>query len=292
MMRQSGYKQDSITCVSLRTRRISMKRTERVGAIVRILTQHPNQTYSLNYFCQLFQAAKSTVSEDVSAAKQLLGTMELGKIETTAGAKGGIRFLPTVSKKDREEILGRFCESLSDSGRMLGGGFLYTSDLMFDPELMRGAAELFAEKFASCDADYVVTIETKGIGVAFMTAYMLHLPLVVVRRESRISEGSTVSINYFSGSSDRIQKMSVSKRSVEPGKKAIIIDDFMRAGGSIKGIIDILGEFDVKIVGTGVVIASIEPEKKKIQEYYPLMYLGKVDEEEKIIEIFRNDEKL
>ena len=73
-----------------------MKRTERVGAIVRILTQHPNHTYSLNYFCQHFQAAKSTVSEDVSAAKQLLLELELGRIETTAGAKGGIRFFPML----------------------------------------------------------------------------------------------------------------------------------------------------------------------------------------------------
>lgn len=92
---------------------------------------------------------------------------------------------------------------------------------------------------------------------------MLHLPLVVVRRESRISEGSTVSINYFSGSSDRIQKMSVSKRSVEPGKKAIIIDDFMRAGGSIKGIIDILGSLMSRSSGPG--IASIEPEKRRFK---------------------------
>lgn len=265
-----------------------MKRTERVGAIVRILTQHPNHTYSLNYFCQLFQAAKSTVSEDVSAARQLLGSMELGRIETTAGAKGGIRFLPMVSETDKEMILDHLSAKLSDGSRILGGGFLYTSDVMFDPDIIRGAAELFAGRFAGCGADYVVTIETKGIPVAFMTAYMLNLPLVVVRRESRISEGSTVSINYFSGSSDRIQKMSLSKRAVEPGKKAIIIDDFMRAGGSIKGIIDILNEFDVKIVGTGVVIASVEPEKKKIQEYYPLLYLGKVDDETRKIEIFRN----
>jgi purine operon repressor len=136
-------------------------------------------------------------------------------------------------------------------------------------------------------ADYVVTIETKGIPVAFMTARMLNLPLVVVRRESKISEGSTVSINYFSGSSDRIQKMSLAKRAVEPGKKAIIIDDFMRAGGSVKGIIDILDEFDVITVGTGVVIASLEPKKKKIDVYYPLLYLGRVDEENKKIEIFR-----
>lgn len=67
--------------------------------------------------------------------------------------------------------------------------------------------------------------------------------------------------------------MSLAKRAVEPGKKAIIID--------------ILGEFEVKIAGTGVVIASAKPQRKKIEEYYPLLILGKVDEEQKTIEIFR-----
>ncbi|MGI6727314.1 MAG: pur operon repressor [Anaerovoracaceae bacterium] len=267
-----------------------MKRTERVGIIIRILSQNPNHVYSLNYFCEMFQVAKSTVSEDIAVAKQLLSVMELGKIETTAGAKGGIGFSPMVSHKERDILLEKLCKKLSDGSRILGGGFLYTSDIMFDANIVRGVAEMFAEKFMNRGADYVVTIETKGIPVAFMTSYMLNLPLVVVRRESRISEGSTVSINYFSGSSDRIQKMSLSKRAVEPGKKAIIIDDFMRAGGSIRGIVDMLGEFDVEIVGTGVVIAAIEPKIKRIKDYYPLLYLGKVDEETKSIEIFRNNE--
>lgn len=265
-----------------------MKRTERVGAIVRILSQNPNHIFSLNYFCQKFGAAKSTVSEDITAAKQLLISMELGRIETTAGAKGGIKFIPLVSPKDGDALLNQLCEKLSDGSRILGGGFLYTSDLMFDSNIVRGVAEMFAQKFMNRGMNYVVTIETKGIPVAFMTAHMLNLPLVVVRRESKISEGSTVSINYFTGSSDRIQKMSLAKRAVEPGKKAIIIDDFMRAGGSIKGIIDVLGEFDVKVVGTGIIIAAVEPVKKKIDDFYPLLYLGKVDEESKSIEIFRN----
>lgn len=267
-----------------------MKRTERVGAIVKILSSHPNRVFSLSYFCKLLQAAKSTVSEDVSAAKKLLAKLELGSIETTAGAKGGIRFIPTVSSLRRENLLNELAERLSDGSRILGGGFLYTSDLMFDSHIINNVAEMFAEKFQDSGADYVVTIETKGIPVAYMTAHMLNLPLVVVRRESRISEGSTVSINYFSGSSDRIQKLSLAKRAVEPGKKAIIIDDFMRAGGSIKGIMDVLSEFDVKVVGTGVVIASLEPRKKVIDEYYPLLYLGKVDEQKKTIEVIRPSE--
>lgn len=265
-----------------------MKRTERVGAIIKILSDNPNKLYSLGYFCDLFQAAKSSVSEDIQAARQVLESIDMGLIETTAGAGGGVKLIPYISDHDSEQLLNQICEKLRDKNRILGSGFLYTSDLMFDSNIVKRAGEIFARRFMNLGADYIVTIETKGIPVALMTAHMLNIPLVVIRRESKISEGSTVSINYFSGSAERIQKMSISKRAVSSGSKAIIIDDFMRAGGSVKGISDMLGEFDIEIVGTGVVIASTEPEKKKIHDYFPLIFLGSVDENEKSIDVFPN----
>ncbi|WP_206458781.1 pur operon repressor [Anaerovorax sp. IOR16] len=269
-----------------------MKRTERVGAMVQILCQNPNKNFSLNYFCDLFQAAKSSISEDVGAAKKAVEYTGLGRIETTAGSKGGIKYVPWISAEATEALLKELKEKLSDKSRILGGGFLYTSDIMFDADLVRRVGEVFAKKFVSSEADYVVTIETKGIPVALMTAHMLNLPMVVIRRESKISEGSTVSINYFSGSTERIQKMSLAKRAVKPGTKAIIIDDFMRAGGSVKGISDMLREFEVEIAGVGVVIASMEPDKKKIQNYFTLLHLGKVDEDSGEIAIMGNEEIL
>lgn len=242
-----------------------MKRTERIGAIIRILSENPNKLYSLSYFCDLFKAAKSSISEDIQAAKQILESIDNGLIETTAGANGGVKLIPYISDEDAEALLHQICDKLRDSSRILGSGFLYTSDIMFDSNIVKRAGEIFARRFMDKRADYVVTIETKGIPIALMTAHMLNLPLVVIRRESKISEGSTVSINYISGSSERIQKMSLSKRSVTPGTKAIIIDDFMRGGGSVKGIFEMLSEFDIEIVGTGVVIASMEPQKENMR---------------------------
>lgn len=265
-----------------------MKRTERVGAIIKILSENPNKLYSLGYFCDLFNAAKSSISEDIQAAKQILESADLGQIETIAGAGGGVKLIPYISDQEAERVLNQICEKLRDKSRILANGFLYTSDLMFDSNIVKRAGEIFARRFYNLSADYVVTIETKGIPAALMTAHMLNLPLVVIRRESKISEGSTVSINYFSGSAGRIQKMSISKRAVTPGSRAIIIDDFMRGGGSVKGITEMLAEFDMEVVGTGIVIAATEPEKKKIHDYFPLIYLGSVDEYEKSIEVFPN----
>ncbi len=266
-----------------------MKRTDRVGAIIKILSQNPSKNFSLGYFAEKFGAAKSSISEDLSAARKMMQSMELGIIETSAGASGGVKYISRISNKEVDILLQDLCTKLEDPGRILAGGFLYTSDIMFDSTLAKRTAEVFARKFGDKKADYIITVETKGIPVALMTADLLNLPLVVIRRESKISEGSTLSINYFSGSTDRIQKMSIAKRAIQPGTKALIIDDFMRAGGSAKGISDMMKEFDVEIVGTGVVIASKEPEKKKVEDYFPLVYLGKVDENSKKSEVFPNN---
>lgn len=265
-----------------------MKRTERVGAIIKILTGTPSKLYSLQYFCDRFGVAKSSISEDINIADAAVRTTGTGYIETISGAKGGVRFVPDITDEQLKELQEEFCQRIKDSSRILGGGFLYTSDIMFDTHLINRLATVFAKKFKDREADYVATIETKGIPLASMVAQQLNLPLVIIRREAKVSEGSTVSINYFSGSYDRVQKMSISKRAVVPGSKAIIIDDFMRGGGSTKGIADILAEFDLTLVGTGIAIASVLPEKKKITDYTAIVYLGEVDEERKIIEAFPN----
>lgn len=265
-----------------------MKRTERVGAMIKILMDSPSKLFPLQYFCDIFDAAKSSISEDINLAASSVTATGSGYIETIPGAKGGVRFVPDISEDNLTRLQNEFCNRIKDSSRLLGGGFLYTSDIMFDMDLVRRLATVFAKKFKDRGADYVATVETKGIPLASMVAHQLNLPLVVIRREAKISEGSTVSINYFSGSYDRVQKMSCSKRSVKPGSKAIIIDDFMRGGGSTKGIAEILSEFDVTVVGAGIAIASILPEKKRIEDYTPIVYLGTIDEENRIIEAFPN----
>ena len=46
--------------------------------------------------------------------------------------------------------------------------------------------------------------------------------------------------------------MSLPKRSVKEGQRALIIDDFMKGGGTARGLIDMMREFSVNVVGIGV----------------------------------------
>lgn len=250
-----------------------MKRIERTGTIIKILAESPNKLYSLNYFTELFNVAKSTVSEDIGICKKIIENQGEGEIITVAGAAGGVKYVHKMSEKVIKEFQENLCSKLNEPSRILTGGFIFTSDIMFDPHVAKQAGKIFATKFADLNADYIVTIETKGIVLAAMAAEALNLSLVVMRREGKISEGSTLSINYISGSSGKIQKMFVSKKSLLPGTRAIIIDDFMKAGGSASGMREMLAEMEVETVGTGVLIATKEPENKMITDYYPILYL-------------------
>ncbi len=261
-----------------------VKKKERIAAIIKILSDNPNKMFKLSFFCDKFSAAKSSISEDISSAKDIVSALSIGRIETIFGSEGGVIFFPSLSKEDQDLIQKEMLNKLNDSSRFLGGGFLYTSDIMFDPYYINKLALFFASAFEKSGADCVVTLETKGIPLAFMTARFLNLPSIVLRRESRISEGPTVSINYLSASSERIQKMSVSKRAMEGHQKALIIDDFMRAGGSLKGIEEMLLEFSVDVVGIGVAISTVEPVKKKVDDYISFLYYDdKSSSSEKII---------
>lgn len=266
-----------------------MKRTERVGAIIKILTETPNKIYTLAYFCNLFGAAKSSISEDIKAANEALAFTGSGYLETVAGSKGGVKFVPDISDEAVCALQKEFCERLSDPDRLLGGNFLFTSDLFYDSQLIQRIASVFARKFRNCGADYVATVETKGIPLASNVAHLMNLPLVVVRREAKISEGSTVSINYFSGSYDRIQRMSLSKRAIANGSRILIIDDFMRGGGSVAGISELVGEFGATVVGVGVAIASLKPERKKVNDYTCLVYADDIAPNDKTIELIANE---
>ena len=94
--------------------------------------------------------------------------------------------------------------------------------------------------------DAVVTIATKGISLANAVA---NVPVVVIRKDNKVTEGSTVSINYVSGSSRKIETMVLSKRTLEENSNVLVVDDFMRAGGSINGVMNLMNEFKAHVKG-------------------------------------------
>ena len=251
-----------------------VKRMERVVALTKQLVDHPYQLFSFTYFCKKFEVAKSTLSEDVLAVRAGLEAYDLGRVETLAGAAGGVRFIPCHSEKANEEFLTELALQLAEPERILSGGMIYMTDLLFKPQLVM-----------HLEPEYIMTVETRGIPLAVFVARAFNIPVVMARRVGQITEGSTVSINYVSGSSKQIQTMALPKRALPSSARVLVIDDFMKAGGTARGMAELAEEVGAKVVGKAFFIATQEPEKKMIDDYTALFVLKDIDTENRKIDI-------
>ena len=257
-----------------------IKRNERLGAMTKILIDTPNRIHTLSEFCELFGAAKSTISEDIDLVSASFERFDLGRVETVTGAAGGVRYRAIPSEAKVRRVLNDVAERLSQPGRMLPGGFLYTSDITAEGTVAQRMGEILSSHYYDSKPHFVLTMETKGIPIALMTARMLDVPLVIARRDSRAYEGSAVKINYIAGGgSDRIETMALARRAVSPGQRALIIDDFMKGGGTLQGMVDLMKEFLAEVVGVGVMISTARPEAKRVEGARSLLILEGFDPE-------------
>ncbi|RXK17197.1 pur operon repressor [Macrococcus sp. DPC7161] len=257
---------------------MKFKRSERIVYMTSYLLSHPNELVPLTFFVQKFEQAKSSISEDIQIIKDTFQKEEIGIIATTAGASGGVTFKPKMYKDEAKDVIETLCQMLREKERLLPGGYLFMSDLVGNPRMLNQVGKMIATMYMDKDIDAVVTIATKGISLANAVANVMNLPVVVIRKDNKVTEGSTVSINYVSGSSRKIETMVLSKRTLSEGSNVLIVDDFMRAGGSIIGVMNLMNEFKAKVKGVTVLVESKEVENRLIKDYISLVKLSNVDE--------------
>lgn len=264
------------------------KRNERIGALTYILTNSPNRIFTYNYFSEKLDAAKSTISEDIVIVKESIEKLDVGNIVTIPGASGGVKYVPKINRIEETRFLVELAEKLSDPRRITAGEFVFMTDIIYSPYISETIGKIFASKFINQDIDYVVTIETKGIPIAFTTAKSLNVPLVVIRKDIKVTEGTTVNVNYVSKSNKKIQSLSLARNSMGEHSKVLVIDDFMRGGGTLIGIKSMMKEFRSEIVGVGVLISKNSEEFNREHNISSLLRLDEIDDAEEKLVIIPN----
>jgi len=251
---------------------------QRIAAITAMLVKNPGKLYSLKHFQELFGVAKSGISEDISVIKDAFGEVDAGVVETILGAHGGVRFLPRMSADAKQGLASDLIRQMSDTSRILPGGYIYLADLFYTPRYVDGMAQILAEWLSPRGADFIITIETKGIPLAMSVARFLDLPVAIARKHNTPADGSTFSANYLTGSSRRLQTMSIPRRMLREGTRALVIDDFIGGGGTLKALTEMLTEFRIHVAGIGTAIANKYPQKKKISNYESIFILEELSE--------------
>ncbi|MED4404171.1 pur operon repressor [Metabacillus fastidiosus] len=264
---------------------MKFRRSGRLVDMTNYLLHHPHELVPLTYFSEKYLSAKSSISEDLAIIKDTFEQHGIGTLLTVPGAAGGVKFIPQVSNEEAKLFIEELVDLIAKSDRLLPGGYLYLTDILGSPSIVNRIGRLFATVFKDRKIDVVMTVATKGIPLAYAVASQLDVPVVIVRKDSKVTEGPTVSINYVSGSSKRIQTMLLAKRSLNEGSNVLIIDDFMKAGGTINGMIGLLEEFRANVAGIGVLVESEGVEERLVDEYISLVKLTDVDVREKEIHV-------
>lgn len=242
------------------------KRSARLVDMTRYLMENPNTVVPLTFFANRYDSAKSSISEDLTILRKTFMETGTGVLETIPGAAGGSMFMPGIQKQEASQFIDEVQSALADNSRVLPGGYVYMNDLLNRPSILRQIGRIIATLYSDKKIDAVLTVATKGIPVAQSVATLLNVPFVIARHDSRITDGSTISVNYISGSQKRIEKMVLSKRSLPANSNVLIVDDFLRGGGSADGLCSLIKEFDSEVAGIAFVAERDYEDQRKISE--------------------------
>ena len=257
---------------------MKLKRSERIVVMTEYLLNNPNKLIPLTYFVTKFNQAKSSISEDIHIIKTGFTEENIGEVKTLAGVSGGVIFTPTLVEEDARKILDDFIEKISEGDRLLAGGYIFMSDIVGNPSLMNKLGRVIATVYKNKEIDAVVTVATKGIPVAYAIASILNKPVITIRRDNKVTEGTTVAINYVSGSTKKIETMILSKRSLNNHSKVLLVDDFMRGGGVLTGMESLMNEFDVEVIGKVILTQCYDSPREHENDYLYLSKIENIDE--------------
>lgn len=250
------------------------QRTERLVRLASKFMLCPSKLISLTDLAAKFNVSKTVISDDVEVINSAMTAEGFGQMQVDRGRSGGARFIPYCTSEYRNEVLSGIAETLSDSERYLPGDLIYYSDLIFNPEIALSLGYAMASLFLDAQPDVVMTSEVKGIPIAMFAAYALGAPLAVCRFRNRPSDGSAVGVHYPTGNGD-VRTMYMGTRQIKKGCRVLILDDFMRGGSTVAGMLLMVKQFDAQAVGTGVFIVSKEPEAKSVPDYRSLLTLSR-----------------
>lgn len=248
------------------------KRTERLIRIASRMLLRPSRQLSLTETAVGFNVSKTLISDDIEIISDALSSEGVGCIATDRGRSGGAYFLPSPSDEYLCAKLGEVANMLSVTERLLPSGLVYYTDILFDPSWASFLGFSMASWFCEEAPTAVMTTEVKGIPVAFFTAYAMGIPLAVCRYRNRPSDGPAVGVHFPTSNGD-VRTMYLGTRLLDSSSRVLIVDDFMRGGSTIAGMLLMAREFGASVAGIGVFISSTEPKKKAVDDYHSLLQL-------------------
>ncbi|MEY8442290.1 xanthine phosphoribosyltransferase [Lactobacillaceae bacterium 24-114] len=149
-------------------------------------------------------------------------------------------------------------EKIKQFGTVLPGNVLKVDAFLnhqVDPNLMLKIGQEFAKLFADNGVTKIWTVESSGIAPAVMTGLAMNLPVIFARKHKSLTLNQNLyTADVYSYTKKTTNRISISKKYVDPNDKVLMIDDFLANGQAIEGMLEIADQANIKVAGAGVVI--------------------------------------
>lgn len=162
-------------------------------------------------------------------------------------------------------------DKIKEYGTVLPGNVLKVDSFLnhqVDTDLMYKVGQEFAKHFKDQGITKIWTVESSGIAPAVMTGLAMHLPVIFARKHKSLTLKSDMyTADVYSYTKKTTNKISISKKYVDPNEKVLLIDDFLANGQAVEGMMEIADQAGVQVVGAGIVIEkSFQPGGKELRD--------------------------
>jgi adenine phosphoribosyltransferase len=109
--------------------------------------------------------------------------------------------------------------------------------LFKDPEGLREAINIFAERYKDVQIDKIAAIESRGFLIGAPLAYLLNVGLVLIRKPGKLP-AETIKQDYkLEYGSDQIE---IHIDAIKEGERVLIVDDLIATGGTVEAAVKLI----------------------------------------------------
>ena len=123
-----------------------------------------------------------------------------------------------------------------------------------DPQLLMHCAEEFARLFKDSGVNKIVTIEASGIAPAILTGYLMHLPVVFIKKKNPKNVDETWKSWVYSFTRADDTTVCIDKRFLTADDRILFIDDFLADGHASGSVIHFCRQSGAQIAGMGFLV--------------------------------------
>ena len=109
--------------------------------------------------------------------------------------------------------------------------------LFKDPDGLREAINIFAERYKDMKIDKIAAIESRGFLIGAPLAYLLNVGLVLIRKPGKLP-AETIKQDYkLEYGSDQIE---IHIDAIKKGERVLIVDDLIATGGTVEAAVKLV----------------------------------------------------